>query len=71
MLSVMRVKAVKKLPNKNLHRRLDYARYLLTQTSEPIKRVAINCGWTNEKTFAAVFRTVVGVTPTHYRRWHQ
>lgn len=53
-----------------LERRLDYARYLLTQTFEPLGKIAAECGWKSESDFAAVFQKSVGVTPVHYRQWH-
>lgn len=71
MLGIARIKTAKKHLGKNLHRRLDYARYLLTQTNEPLEKVTINCGWANERAFAADFQKEVGVTPEQYRRWHQ
>jgi AraC-like DNA-binding protein len=51
--------------------RLDYARYLLTQTFEPVSEIAAACGWKNENDFTVVFQNLVGVSPVHYRRWHQ
>ncbi len=50
---------------------IDYAKFLLTQTSVPIETIATDCGWQNEKVFATVFERRVGVTPVHYRNWHQ
>lgn len=54
-----------------LENRLDYARYLLTQTLEPLGKIASDCGWNDERDFAKFFQTRVGVTPAHYRDWHQ
>jgi len=50
---------------------IDYAKFLLTQTSVPIPVIATGCGWQNERIFATVFEQSVGVTPLHYRNWHQ
>ena len=53
-----------------LERRLDHARFLLTQTAIPLAAVAAGCGWRSEKGFAADFERRVGVAPAHYRQWH-
>lgn len=50
---------------------IDRAKFLLTQTSVPIPVIATDCGWQNEHVFATVFEQSVGVTPLHYRNWHQ
>lgn len=50
---------------------IDYAKFLLTQTNVPIPVIATDCGWQNEQVFALVFERSVGVTPVHYRNWHQ
>ena len=55
----------------SLERRLDYARFSLAQTAEPPENTAFDCGWENRDYFAAAFQSEVGVTPEHYRRWHQ
>ena len=51
--------------------RIDYAKFLLTQTSIPLDVIATGCGWQNERVFARVFESSVGVSPAHYRNWHQ
>jgi len=71
MFDAMQIKAKKKIEDEDFKQRLDYARYLLTQTAEPVEKIAGNCGWQNESAFAAVFQIEVGVTPAHYRSWHQ
>ncbi|MDQ4120290.1 MAG: helix-turn-helix domain-containing protein [Acidobacteriota bacterium] len=71
MQAETQTKQVKILEGEKLNQRLDYAKYLLIKTVEPIERVAADCGWTNEKAFAAIFQQNVGVTPAHYRNWHQ
>jgi transcriptional regulator GlxA family with amidase domain len=65
------VKSTNELNREKLERRLDYARYLLTETVEPFDRIAANCGWSSEKAFANSFQRQIGVTPAHYRNWHQ
>jgi transcriptional regulator GlxA family with amidase domain len=71
MVDSAQIKARKKIEDRDFNQRLDYARYLLTQTAEPLEKIAANCGWASEKAFAAVFQIEIGVTPTHYRSWHQ
>lgn len=71
MFDAMKIKARKKIEDDDFKRQLDYARYLLTQTPESLKKIAANCGWQSERAFAAVFQIEVGVTPAHYRNWHQ
>lgn len=70
MFDPMQIKARKKIEDDDFKRRLDYARYLLTQTPESFEKIAANCGWQSERAFAAVFQIEVGVTPAHYRSWH-
>jgi transcriptional regulator GlxA family with amidase domain len=71
MFDAVQIKAEKKIEDGDFERRLDYARYLLTQTAEPLGKIAANCGWQSERAFAAVFQIEVGVSPTHYRSWHR
>jgi AraC family transcriptional regulator len=54
-----------------LERRIKYAKYLLTQTEEPLVEVALSCGWANQSHFTTAFKRLVGVTPRHYRHWHE
>ena len=43
----------------------------LTQTEEPMARVALASGFSNAKQLSASFRQETGVTPTAYRRRSQ
>ncbi|HEY8558855.1 MAG TPA: helix-turn-helix domain-containing protein [Pyrinomonadaceae bacterium] len=61
----------RKIDDRILERRLDRARFLLTETSESLETVAADCGWRSETAFAADFERRVGVAPARYRRWHQ
>jgi AraC-like DNA-binding protein len=54
-----------------LEQRIKYAKYLLTQTEEPLVEVALSCGWANQSHFTTAFKRLVGVTPRHYRYWHE
>ncbi len=71
MLVATREKTKRKNIDRTIGQRLDYARFLLTQTPLPLGKVAADCGWINEKSFAAAFARRVGVTPARYRAWHQ
>jgi transcriptional regulator GlxA family with amidase domain len=51
--------------------RLDYAKFLLVQTKEPLPKIAETCGWSSEQKFCDYFHAAVGVSPLHYRDWHQ
>lgn len=53
-----------------LERRIKYAKYLLLETEEPLVEVALSCGWANQSHFTTAFKRLVGVTPRHYRNWH-
>ena len=47
--------------------RLDRARDLLLRTGRPVKQVAGEVGFRNEKSFARAFKSRVGVTPGEFR----
>jgi transcriptional regulator GlxA family with amidase domain len=71
MLAITKDMREGKFNEQIFERRLDYAKFLLTQTSAPVKIIAAECGWKSERAFSVVFQTEVGVTPGHYRNWHQ
>ncbi len=48
--------------------RIEKAKELLTQTQLHISEISKKAGFENEKHFMKVFRTLVGVSPTEYRR---
>lgn len=48
--------------------RRERALALLHRTSQPIKRVALACGFVSEKSFMRAFRQWTGDTPAQYRR---
>lgn len=54
-----------------LEQRVDYAKYLLTQTDLPLVEIALRCGCANQSHFTTVFKQNLGVTPKRYRDWHQ
>ena len=49
-------------------RRIDHARNLLKTTELPIKAIAMECGFTETRSFHCAFRQLVGATPGAYRR---
>ena len=46
---------------------VDFAKYLMTDTNYDIKRVAFEAGFSSPSTFTALFRKVVGQSPTTWR----
>jgi len=48
--------------------RLDLARKLLTQSSMPISRVAVECGFSSQSHLTAGFRSAHSTTPGQYRK---
>lgn len=63
--------AEKRVDGKISARRLNYLKYLLIYTNEPVESSAADCGWASPRDFAVVFQQNVGVTPTYYLNWHQ
>lgn len=49
-------------------RRLEYSRNLLENTKNPIKNIAIYCGFSNGAYFVNCFKKMYGITPTQYRK---
>lgn len=47
--------------------RRELALRLLSRTARPIKQVAIDCGFRNDKSFTRAFRAWTGVTPSQWR----
>lgn len=50
-----------------LQRRMEYARYLLTDTQYQIQTIAQRCGMSDANYFSKVFKRLVGKTPKEYR----
>jgi AraC family transcriptional regulator, arabinose operon regulatory protein len=48
--------------------RLEYARYLLDNSSSSIAQIAKMCGYENETHFMRQFKKFTGVTPSQYKR---
>jgi transcriptional regulator GlxA family with amidase domain len=71
MSVIAKANAKRKSNGEMLNRRIDYAKFLLTQTNVPLETIAADCGWKSERAFAAVFRHSTGVAPAYYRNWHQ
>jgi AraC family transcriptional regulator len=49
-------------------RRVRHAQILMLNTREPLSQVALDCGLYDQSHFARVFRKVVGISPSLWRR---
>ncbi len=49
--------------------RLEQARKLLAITSQPISRIADDCGFSSQSHFTACFRAAHAITPADYRKY--
>lgn len=47
--------------------RIDHAKYLLSTTDIPIKKISEMCGYNNDIHFMRQFKKVTEITPTKYR----
>lgn len=54
-----------------IRNRLDYAMYLLSNTSYSIKDVSDRCGYANDVHFMRQFKKFVGLSPSEYRYSHR
>ncbi len=50
--------------------RLQRAALLLASRTDPVKQLALLCGFKNEYHFSTAFKRLHGVAPTHYRNLH-
>ncbi len=48
--------------------RIEYAKYLLFATDDSIYCISDKCGYENEVHFMRIFKSIVGVTPSTYRK---
>jgi AraC family transcriptional regulator len=48
--------------------RVRYAQIIMLNTREPLSQVALDCGWNDQAHFTRVFRRIVGITPSVWRR---
>jgi AraC-like DNA-binding protein len=48
--------------------RLDAARRLLSESTEPVAAIAFACGYCDQSAFTRQFKATVGLTPLEYRR---
>lgn len=51
--------------------RINLAAFYLKSSDEPIKNIAIVCGFSSESTFCTTFKNRLGLTPSKYRVNHQ
>jgi AraC family transcriptional regulator len=52
-------------------RRIRHAQIIMLNTREPLSRVALDCGMCDQAHFNRVFRKVVGISPSVWRRQFQ
>ena len=52
-------------------RRIRYAQAIMLNTREPLAQVALDCGMSDQAHFTRVFRNVVGISPSLWRRQFQ
>jgi transcriptional regulator GlxA family with amidase domain len=50
-----------------IKQRMNLARQLLEFTEDPIKKIASDLGYTNRRTFTALFSSYIGVSPEAFR----
>ena len=48
--------------------RVRYAQVIVLNTREPLSQVALDCGWSDQAHFTRVFRKIVGISPSAWRR---
>lgn len=58
------------LGNYVIERKMARAKQLLTETTEPVNRIAIEVGYTNFSYFTKLFRKTAGMPPNEYRKMH-
>lgn len=51
--------------------RMDHAMQRLRDTSKPIARIALECGYSDQSAFTRQFRRTIGITPGDYRRLYE
>jgi AraC family transcriptional regulator len=51
--------------------RVRYAQVIMLNTREPLSRVAVDCGMSDQAHFCRVFRKIIGTTPSAWRRQFQ
>jgi len=63
----------KKIFSKSIHQfiisaRMEEAKRMLNESDEPIKAIAILCGYRNAQNFLTAFKKYTGSTPTQYKK---
>ena len=53
-----------------MRRRIERAQKLLLMSSDPLSRIAAECGFVNQSHLSNLFRKIVGETPGKWRRIH-
>ena len=52
-------------------RRIRHAQIIMLNTREPLSKVALDCGMCDQAHFTRVFRKIVGISPSRWRRQFQ
>ena len=52
-------------------RRMRHAQVIVLNTREPLAQVALDCGMSDQAHFSRVFRRIVGISPSAWRRQFQ
>jgi AraC-like DNA-binding protein len=52
-------------------RRVERAKLMMLETAEPLCRISIDCGFTDQSHLSRVFRRRVGQSPSQWRRRHR
>lgn len=50
------------------NKRLELARYLLTQTDKTVTEVVFECGFKNTSHFSRIFKKMYGISPVHFKK---
>lgn len=48
--------------------RIEHSRYLLASTESSVSEIALHCGYRTDVHFMRQFKSIVGITPTQYRK---
>lgn len=52
-------------------RRVERAKRMMLSTTEPLCRISLDCGFTDQSHLSRAFRRQVGESPSQWRRWHR
>jgi len=52
-------------------RRVERAKSLMLSTNDPLCRISLDCGFSDQSHLSRVFSRRVGESPSHWRRWNK